>query len=103
MKEADLSKKIVNALRKRGAWCQKIHGSAFQTVGLPDIIGCYMGMFFGLETKLPGKENTLTRIQAVTLSEIRKSGGIGMMVTTVDQAVDICDIIEVALGGALDD
>jgi Holliday junction resolvase len=94
MKEADLSRKIVKALRERGAWAEKIHGSAYQTVGLPDIVGCHCGCFFGFEVKLPGRERNLTPIQAVTLAAIEKAGGVGVMITSVKQALEFLDHIE---------
>ena len=98
MKEVDLSRKIVTALRDSGAWAQKIHGSAFQTTGLPDILGCYMGQFFGLEVKLPGKESTLTRIQGATLKSIRDAGGHADLVTSVEDAISILERIGIELG-----
>lgn len=64
----------------------KIHGNSFQSRGLPDVIGCYKGMFFGLEVKLPGKEKTLTKLQIKKLADIKAAGGAAGMVTTREQA-----------------
>lgn len=93
MTEADLSKKIVLALRDRGAWAIKTHGDPRQRRGLPDIIGCYRSIFFGFEVKLPGKEDTITQLQAQTLLEIRRSGGVGRMVTSVEEALKLLELI----------
>lgn len=76
---------IIETLRSRGAWCVKIHGGAYQSAGLPDIIGCHEGRFFALEVKRPGKH--LTPLQALTLSRIASAGGIAARVTGVDEAL----------------
>jgi len=89
MKESDLQKKIVGALRSYSGWWYVTHGGPFQEGGLPDIIGCYAGYFYGLEVKLPGKEHTLTPRQSHILNEIRKAGGKSAMVTSVSQAMDL--------------
>lgn len=86
MTESQLTKKIIDFLRSKGALAVKIHGGTFQSRGLPDIIGCYKGLFFGLEVKLPGKEKTLTPLQAKKLADIRGVGGVGEMITTKEEA-----------------
>ena len=87
MTEKQLSDKIIKALRQMGAFAVKIHGGTFQARGLPYIVGCWRGMFFGLEVKLPGKENTITKLQQKKLQDIEDAGGTAEMVTTVDQAL----------------
>jgi hypothetical protein len=87
MTEAVLSKKIGRKLRDKGCFAVKIHGGPNQQRGLPDIVGCYDGDFFGLEVKLPGKERTLTELQAKKLRDIKQAGGIAVVVTTVNEAV----------------
>jgi Holliday junction resolvase len=94
MTEADLSKKIARALRDRGAWAVKTHGDPRQRRGLPDIIGCYRSIFFGLEVKRPGRESTLTPLQNATLEDIRSAGGVGRMITSVEQALQLLTLID---------
>lgn len=89
MNEAALRKAIVTSLRRYSGWWVVTHGGMYQQGGLPDIIGCYQGIFIGLEVKLPGKEHTLTARQAHTLERIRRAGGKAAMVTSVQQAMDI--------------
>lgn len=89
MTEADLTKRIISAVKKEGAFAQKIHGGTFQSRGLPDIILCYISFFIGLEVKLPGKEDTVSDLQRKKLWDIYNAGGIGMMVTSVQQALDV--------------
>jgi hypothetical protein len=87
LSENDLQKKIVKVLNSyEGTFFTRIHGSPYQRMGLPDVVGVWQGTFYGLEVKLPGKERNLTAIQQRTLDKINAAGGIGEMVTTVDQA-----------------
>lgn len=71
-----------------GSW-NKIHGGAYQSSGMSDIIGCVDGKFVALEVKIPGRESTLTKLQTKFLEDIRKSGGIAAMITSPEQALDI--------------
>lgn len=47
--------------------------------GIPDIIGCFRGGFFGLERKT--LEGRATPLQLHTLGLIEKAGGVGMIST----------------------
>jgi Holliday junction resolvase len=87
MLEADLVTDIIKKLRKVGGWWIKVHGSRYQSRGLPDIIGCYLGRFYGFEVKVPGKEDTLTPTQALHLELIRNAGGVSGLVTSVEEAM----------------
>lgn len=94
MNEGDLAKKMAKVIRDRGGFAVKTHGDPRQRRGLPDIIGCYRGRFIGIEVKLPGKENTVTKLQAATLGQIRAGGGIGAMGTTVQGVRRLLDWID---------
>jgi Holliday junction resolvase len=87
--EARLSKKIVGKLKDCGAFASKVHGGPYQKGGLPDIIGCYEGRFFGIEVKMPGREKTLTERQANNLQVIKDAGGRVGVATTVLEALNI--------------
>ena len=87
MYEAGLVKKTMARLTREGGLWIKLSAGPFQVAGLPDIIGCYKGTFYGLEAKLPGKEKTLTKIQKWWINEINTTGGgKATMFTTVEQA-----------------
>lgn len=88
MSEARLRTRIVKALNAHSGWWTVTHADGFGERGIPDIIGCYQGVFFGLEVKLPGKEYTLTPIQSRTLKKIKDAAGKSAMVTSVDEAMD---------------
>jgi hypothetical protein len=89
MTESELNRRTAKRLRARGCFAVKIHGGPQQQRGLPDIVGCHDGNFFGLEGKLPGKEHTLTELQAKKLRDIEEAGGISGVFTSVKQAIEI--------------
>lgn len=91
MTEAALTRSIQDALKANGGsaifqW--KARGDPRQHKGIPDICGVYRGRFFGLEVKLPGRENTVTKNQAEVLKRIDRAGGIAAVVTTRREALD---------------
>lgn len=84
--ESNLSRAIIKSLRSSfpGSWWVKTSGN--NRVGTPDIIGCVEGMFVAIETKMPTRENTVTKIQQATLDAISYAGGLAVVVTGVHQA-----------------
>ena len=52
--------------------------SGYGSSGVPDIVGCYKGKFFGIECKA-GK-NTPTPLQQINLDDIEKQNGIALVV-----------------------
>lgn len=83
--ERRLVQKIVAYLESQGARSFKIHGEegSYQEAGIPDLLVCWRGRFIGLEVKLPG--NTPSPIQEKVLREIKGSGGIASVVSSVEQ------------------
>lgn len=55
------------------------------TAGLPDIMGVYRGIGFGLELKALGERPTA--LQRITLMRIRKAGGVAAWVDNIRDAV----------------
>lgn len=86
--ESRLRTAIVKQLSSYSGYWFVTHQSGTQEKGLPDIIGCYAGFFYGLEVKLPGKRHTLTKRQDVVLEKIRGAGGKASVVTSVQEAFD---------------
>lgn len=90
MTEADIVRKALKALRELpDTFWFKVHGGPYQQAGIPDIIGMIRGRFFGLEFKTPARKNTVTPLQEQTLNAIRKAGGVGAVVTSVDEALAV--------------
>lgn len=60
----------------------KEHGGMYGTAGIPDIIACIDGRFFGFEVKTQtGKPTTL---QEATIRKISDAGGTALVVRSVD-------------------
>src|SRR3954453_20790723 len=93
MTEASLTNKMRLAIKKRGGWARKAF-SGPQGKGWPDLVAVYRGYGLFLEVKLPGKEKTLTKIQAAALADIKSAGGVARMVTTVDELNKLMDAID---------
>lgn len=87
--ESRLQQRIQKALKKEcgGKWW-KVHGSAFQESGQPDIDGVCGGISFKFEVKLP-VEGEPSDIQLETLAEWREQGAIACIVETPAQAVSL--------------
>jgi hypothetical protein len=93
--EAKVKKRAVVQLKKLGATIgvDRIYGDVYQFFpttggygksGRPDIIGCYKGLFLGLECKA-GKGKP-TKLQELNLRQIGEAGGYALIVdeTNVD-------------------
>lgn len=86
-KESRLQQRIKKALLKEvgGKWW-KVHGSAFQESGQPDLDGVVDGFSFKFEVKVP-LEGKPSELQLQTLDEWRQQGSIACIVETPSQAV----------------
>jgi hypothetical protein len=93
MLESALTAKMRKRITDRGGYARKMHGGP-NSSGLTDIIASYHGWFLGIEVKIPGKEHTLTNLQAATLDAITASGGVARMFTTVAQVDELLDKLD---------
>ena len=93
MKEADIVKAIMKHLKTvPGCFCWKEHGGMYGTAGIPDIIACINGHFFGFEVKTEiGKP---TKLQEATIRKIIAAGGTALVVRSVDE-------VRTAINGSL--
>jgi len=76
--EAKVKKKVVEQLRQLKAYYFYPVTGGYGRSGVPDIVGCYQGKFFGIECKA-GK-NTPTPLQQINLDDIEKQNGIALVV-----------------------
>lgn len=97
MNESTISKNIAKLIRNKGGWARKIAGGP-HSAGLPDILACYRGHFIGLETKMPGKEGTLTTNQRLCLDAIKAGGGVAIMVVSTHDVERILNRIDALYG-----
>ena len=76
--EAKVKAKIKDILKDLQCYSFSPIGGAYSQNGVPDIIGCLHGIFFGIEAKA-GKGKT-TALQDRELQRIRDAGGVAMIV-----------------------
>jgi Holliday junction resolvase len=76
--EVKVKKKVVAILKELRAYYFYPVTGGYGGSGVPDIVGCYNGMFFGIECKA-GK-NKPTALQQKNLDAITKAGGIAMVI-----------------------
>lgn len=90
--ETRLRKRIVKALEEKypDAYIRKIHGNAFQNIGVPDLLCCFDGTLVGMEIKNPGK--VATPAQLLEISKIKKAKGIAGVVTTIEEALKLASL-----------
>ena len=89
MAESDLVRRILNRLRTEypcGTW-YKIHTGPFQERGIPDIIGCYQGLYIAMEVKTLENRKGLSEYQKLQRDKIIKSGGIFWEARSVKEAL----------------
>ena len=73
MTEQQIQKKITNYLEANGCYIVKVISAS--KAGVPDILGCYEGVFFGIEVKTPKTKNNVSKLQEYNLDMIRRAGG----------------------------
>ena len=76
--EAKVKAKAVAQLKALGAYYFYPVTGGYGSSGVPDIVGCYNGVFFGIECKA-GKNKT-TALQEKNLDRIAESGGIALVI-----------------------
>ena len=83
MKESDIVKAIMRYLKSLpNCFAWKDHGGMYGTAGIPDIIACIDGKFYGFEVKTNvGKP---TKLQEAIIRKINRAGGIAVIVRSVD-------------------
>lgn len=92
MTEQQIQKKIITYLEKEGCYVVKVMSASKS--GVPDILGCYEGVFFGIEVKTPTTSNNVSKLQEYNLDKIIESGGHSLVAWNVEQ-------VEEFLGGLL--
>ena len=95
MLEKDITVAIMRVLKmvpRCFAW--KEHGGMYGTAGIPDIIACIDGRFFGFEVKT--EDGKPTKLQEATIRKILAAGGTALVVRSVDE-------VRTAINGSLTD
>ena len=76
--EAKVKAKAVAQLKALGAYYFYPVTGGYGSSGVPDIVGCYNGVFFGIECKA-GK-NKPTALQQKNLDRITANGGLALLI-----------------------
>lgn len=76
--EAKVKKVVVKQLKDLGAYYFYPVTGGYGGSGVPDVVGCYNGLFFGIECKA-GK-NKPTPLQKKNLDHIADTGGVALVV-----------------------
>lgn len=92
-KESTLRKGCTALINRRGGWARSVP-QGLTSAGMADVLGVYRGVPLVLETKLPGKEHTLTELQAETLRRAKAAGAVARMITYKSQVKKILDAID---------
>lgn len=90
--ETKLQKKVQDYLESLGAYCFKVHGSAYMKAGIPDIICCYKGYFIGIECKV-GK-NKMSSLQEQHMGKIVIAGGIHILAYKLEDVKQVIEIFK---------
>ena len=93
--EAKVKKVVVKQLKELGAYYFYPVTGGYGGSGVPDIIGCYQGRFFGIECKA-GK-NKPTPLQEKNLTDIDNNGGIAVVVNEKNMH-DVVQLITPVVG-----
>lgn len=92
--EAKVKKRVIKHLKDLNAYYFYPVTGGYGRSGVPDIIGCYRGMFFGIECKA-GK-NTTTQLQEKNLDDIAAADGFAAVVNE-NNADDVPRMLKSAL------
>jgi Holliday junction resolvase len=76
--EAKVKKKVVDVLKKGGAYYFFPATGGYGRSGVPDIVGCYRGVFFAIECK--AGTNKPTALQEAEMRKIREANGFTLVV-----------------------
>ena len=84
--EAKVKKRVVNVLKENGAYYFFPATGGYGRSGVPDIVGCYRGVFFAIECK--AGTNKPTALQEAEMGKIKQANGC-VLVVNEDNISDV--------------
>lgn len=84
--EAKVKKKVVDVLKKNSAYYFFPATGGYGRSGVPDIVGCYRGVFFAIECK--AGSNKPTALQEAEMGKIKQANGC-VLVVNEDNISDV--------------
>lgn len=96
--EAAFQKEAIELIESMGGYVIKIHVSAYQSQGEPDLVCCYEGRFVALELKIEG--NKPSALQLEKIQDIKRAGGIALPVWSINEIKEtLYEISRIRQGG----
>ena len=83
--ERKVKKKVIDILKRRGAYYAMPVASGFGNAGVPDILACLKGHFVAIECKANGGK--CTKLQLSNLEQIQKAGGTALVIDETNMHV----------------
>jgi Holliday junction resolvase len=80
--EKNFENKIKKFLKDRGCWYVKYFANRNTRAGVPDILACVNGRFVAIEVK--AENGKPTELQKWNVEQIKKSGGIALILYPAD-------------------
>lgn len=81
--ESAFQKEAINLIASMGGYVIKIHVSAYQSQGEPDLVCCYRGRFVAFELKVD--DNKPSTLQLEKIADIKRAGGVALPVYNINE------------------
>ena len=88
--EKKVKKVVTGQLKKLGCYYFMPATGGYGKSGVPDIVACFEGRFFGLECKAGNNKPTV--LQQINLRDIANAGGVALVVNE-DNMHDVTEIL----------
>lgn len=75
--EKDYQRDLIKFLELKGHYVVKVIQAT--KAGVPDVLACIYGIFFGIECKTPKTKNNVSELQKHNLTKIKETGGIAVV------------------------
>jgi len=93
--EAKVKDKVKKQLKEMGAYYFMPIGGPYAAAGVPDIVGCYESIFFGIECKAGNNKPTV--LQQKNLDNIEQNGGIALVINE-QNVQDVTSLLKRGIG-----
>lgn len=90
--ETYLQRSIKKIVRQRGGYIVKQHGSMIAEPGIPDLLGCYKGIFIAIECK--ELNNIPSSAQGIHCRQIKSANGFTMIAYNSQDIIEFLDLID---------
>jgi hypothetical protein len=85
--ESAFQKECKELIEMMGGYVIKVHVSAYQSQGEPDLVCCFKGRFVAFELKIDG--NKPSALQQEKIEDIKRAGGIALPVYSINEIKEI--------------